>query len=99
MKCEIAMKSVEQLNKEKDNKKFKPHNLPIHEYINMPPFDSDEFDEFWVHYIQNDGEKLEKYRSNLHPQIYVVFKIVRPFFTYEFFPIELFNQLNSCKFQ
>jgi hypothetical protein len=89
------MKSLEQLNKEKDNKKFKPYNLPIHEYINMPHFDSDEFDEFWVHYIQNAGEKLEKYRFNLQHNIYVVFKITEPHTTYKFYPIEEFNQHNK----
>lgn len=90
------MKSVEQLNKEKDNKKFKPHNLPIHEYINMPPFDSDEFYKFWVHYIQNDAEKLEKYKDKLDVNIiYVVFKIVEPHTTYKFYPLEVFNLLNT----
>lgn len=95
----IAMKSLEQLNKEIGKNKFNPHNLPIYEYIYMPPFGSDEFEEFRVYYIQNNGEKLEKYRSNLNPQIYVVFKIVEPHFTYDFIPIELFNQLNNCKSQ
>jgi hypothetical protein len=88
-------KSIEQLNKEKDNTKFKPHNLAIHEYINMPSFGSDEFEEFSKHYIQNDGEKSEKYRFNLHPNIYVVFKITEPHTTYKFYPIEEFNQHNK----
>lgn len=92
---EKVSKSIEELNKEKDNTKFKPHNLAIHEYINMPSFCSDEFEEFRKHYIQNDGEELEKHRFNLQPNIYVVFKITEPHTTYKFYPIEEFNQYNK----
>lgn len=92
---EKVSKSIEQLNKEKDNAKFKPRNLAIYEYINMPSFGSDEFDEFRKHYIQSAGEKLEKYRFNLQPQIYVVFKITGQYTTYKFYPIEEFNQHNK----
>jgi hypothetical protein len=95
MKFKSTIEAEEQLNKEKDNERFKPHNLPIHEYIIMPPFESKAFDEFRVYYIQNNGDKLEKYQDILNESIiYVVFKILEPHITYDFIPIEVFYQLN-----
>jgi hypothetical protein len=69
------MKTLNELNTNIDNTLYLPHNLPIYEYILMPNFESTDFENFRIMYIQNQGKGLEIFNDKLDSsKIFAVFK-------------------------
>lgn len=70
-----AIKYIKELNAGIDNTLFLPFSLPIYEYILMPQDGTADFYNFWIKYIQNNGEDLDDFEDKLSPiPIYAVFK-------------------------
>jgi hypothetical protein len=69
------MITLDKLNAGIDNTLFLPFSLPIYEYILMPQDGTADFDNFWIRYIQSNGENLDDFEDKLSPiPIYAVFK-------------------------
>lgn len=82
------MKTLYELNASIDDTFYLPHNLQVYEYILMPQFGSEDFDNFWKRYIQSNGGNLNDFDDKLSPNpIYAIFKNENNIPTYLFEPI------------
>ena len=89
------MKTLAELNASIDGTKYLPYNSPIYEYILMPQDGTADFDNFWIKYIQSNGENLNDFDDKLSPNpIYAVFKNDNKHPAFLFKPINEIKPIN-----